>query len=425
MWFPRLEDAVAKARLPEGLVEQLWQAVGPDVQMSGPDGLLAQLSKAVLEKALDAELTEHLGYERGDAAGHGTGNSRNGTTPKKLHTESGSIDLEVPRDRVGTFHPLIVPKGTSRLDGFNERIISLYASGMTVRDIQAHLLDLYQVEVSPDLISRVTDAVHAEVKEWQARPLDRVYPVVWVDGLVCKVRDEGVVRNKCAYLVMAIDTEGRKVILGIWVQATEGAKFWLHVLNELRNRGVEDVLVLVCDGLTGLPEVAEKVWPQCWVQTCIVHLVRNCLAVCSYRDRKRVAADLKAIYRADGEQAAAAALDEVEETWGFKYPGIIRMWRSKWERVIPFLAFPPEIRKVVYTTNALESVNYQLRKVTRNRGHFPNDEALVKLLYLAIRKMERHGRRGMGGNRVYAWTQALNQFHIYFPGRLDIAPAIR
>lgn len=420
-----LEDAVAKVRFPTDLVDQLMDAVGPDIELNGPDGLLASLQKAVLERALDAELSEHLGYERGDAAGNGSGNSRNGTTPKTLHTETGSIDLEVPRDRAATFHPLIVPKGTTRLDGFNDRIISLYASGMTVRDIQGHLADMYQVEVSPDMISRVTDAVHAEVKEWQARPLDRVYPVIWVDAIVCKVREEGVVRNKSAYLVLAVDVEGRKQVLGIWVQATEGAKFWLHVLNELRNRGVEDVLVLVCDGLTGLPDVAETVWPAVWVQTCIVHLVRNSLALCSYKDRRRVAADLKAIYRADSEAAAAAALDEVEAAWAFKYPGIIRMWRDKWERVIPFLAFPVEIRKVVYTTNALESVNYQLRKVTRNRGHFPNDDALIKLLYLAIRKMERHGRRGMGGNSAYSWTQALNQFHIYFPGRLDVAQAIR
>lgn len=420
-----LEDAVAKVRFPTDLVDQLMDAVGPDIELNGPDGLLASLQKAVLERALDAELTEHLGYERGDAAGNGSGNSRNGTTPKTLHTETGSIDLEVPRDRAATFHPLIVPKGTTRLDGFNDRIISLYAAGMTVRDIQGHLADMYQVEVSPDMISRVTDAVHAQVKEWQARPLDRVYPVIWVDAIVCKVREEGVVRNKSAYLVLAVDVEGRKQVLGIWVQATEGAKFWLHVLNELRNRGVEDVLVLVCDGLTGLPDVAETVWPAVWVQTCIVHLVRNSLALCSYKDRRRVAADLKAIYRADSEAAAAAALDEVEAAWAFKYPGIIRMWRDKWERVIPFLAFPVEIRKVVYTTNALESVNYQLRKVTRNRGHFPNDDALIKLLYLAIRKMERHGRRGIGGNSAYSWTQALNQFHIYFPGRLDVAQAIR
>ena len=416
---------MAKVRFPTDLVDQLMDAVGPDIELNGPDGLLASLQKAVLERALDAELTEHLGYERGDAAGNGSGNSRNGTTPKTLHTETGSIDLEVPRDRAATFHPLIVPKGTTRLDGFNDRIISLYAAGMTVRDIQGHLADMYQVEVSPDMISRVTDAVHAQVKEWQARPLDRVYPVIWVDAIVCKVREEGVVRNKSAYLVLAVDVEGRKQVLGIWVQATEGAKFWLHVLNELRNRGVEDVLVLVCDGLTGLPDVAETVWPAVWVQTCIVHLVRNSLALCSYKDRRRVAADLKAIYRADSEAAAAAALDEVEAAWAFKYPGIIRMWRDKWERVIPFLAFPVEIRKVVYTTNALESVNYQLRKVTRNRGHFPNDDALIKLLYLAIRKMERHGRRGIGGNSAYSWTQALNQFHIYFPGRLDVAQAIR
>ena len=314
--------------------------------------------------------------------------------------------MEVPRDRAATFNPLIVPKGTTRLDGFNDRIISLYAAGMTVRDIQGHLADMYQVEVSPDMISRVTDAVHAEVKEWQARPLDRVYPVIWVDAIVCKVREEGVVRNKSAYLVLAVDVEGRKQVLGLWVQATEGAKFGLHVLNELRNRGVEDVLVLVCDGLTGLPDVAETVWPAVWVQTCIVHLVRNSLALCSYKDRisrrstgptrRRPRPPRSMRWRPPGRSSTRGSL----ECGGTSGSGSSRSWRFRWKS-----------GGLCTQTNALESVNYQLRKVTRNRGHFPNDDALIKLLYLAIRKMERHGRRGMGGNSAYSWTQALNQFH--------------
>jgi putative transposase len=408
-------------RVAPELVDQLLGQAGGKPDLLGPEGLIAGLTKAVLERALHAELTEHLGYERNDPAGAGSGNSRNGTTAKALHTEAGPMVLEVPRDRAGSFEPQIVRKGQTRLEGFNERIISLYASGMTTRDICAHLQEIYGAQVSPDLVSRVTDAVAAEVREWQSRPLDRVYPVIWLDAIVCKVRHEGVVRNKAAHLALGLAADGSKQVLGIWVETAEGAKFWLRVMNELRARGVEDVLVAVCDGLTGLPAAIEAVWPRAWVQTCVVHLIRNSLAFCSYTDRKAVARDLKAIYRADSEAAAAAAFDDVEATWGARYPGIIRLWRNSWERVIPFLAFPPEIRKVIYTTNAVESVNYQLRKVTRNRGHFPSDEALVKLLFLAIKKMERHGRRGLaGGNRAYSWKDALNQFHIYFPDRLDI-----
>jgi putative transposase len=260
---------------------------------------------------------------------------------------------------------------------------------MRGRYIRDSLAEIYGVDVSRDVITKVTDAVWDEVREWQSRPLDRVYPVVYLDALVCKVRDEGVVRNKAAHIALGVTMEGRREVLGIWIETTEGAKFWLRVMNQLRARGVEDVLVVVCDGLKGLPEAVEAVWPQTWVQTCIVHLVRASLNLVSYKDRRVVAAALKAIYRADGEAGAAAALDEFDEAWGSRYPAITRMWRDAWERVVPFLAFPPEIRKVIYTTNALESLNYQLRKVTRNRGHFPNDDALIKLLYLAVRNMEK------------------------------------
>jgi putative transposase len=402
------------------LVDELLADAGEDAEVLGPDGLISELTKKVLERALAAELTDYLGYDKNDVAGSNSGNSRNGTTPKTLHTENGSVQLDVPRDRAGTFEPKIVAKGQTRLEGLNERIIALYGGGMTVRDIRDHLAELYGVDVSRDLVSKVTDEVHAEVKEWQSRPLDRVYPVIYLDALVCKVRDEGVVRNKAAHLALGVDADGRKEVLGVWVETNEGAKFWLRVCNELRSRGVEDVLVVVCDGLKGLPQAIEAVWSQAWVQTCIVHLTRASLNLVSYKHRRAVAAALKSIYRADGEQAAAAALDVVEADWGKRYPGIVKMWRDAWEHVIPFLAFPPEIRKVIYTTNAIESVNYQLRKVTRNRGHFPNDDALIKLLYLAIRNMQKHGRGGMGGNRAYNWKQALNQFHIYFPDRLDI-----
>jgi putative transposase len=405
------------------LVEQLLAEAGSDAEVLGPDGLLAELTKNVLEAALDAELGDHLGYDKGDPAGRGSGNSRNGTSSKTVHGEHGSVRVAVPRDRNGTFEPQIVPKHTTRLAGLEERIVGMYAGGMTVRDIRDQLADIYGVDVSRDVITKVTDAVWPEVRDWQSRPLDRVYPVIYLDAIVCKVRDEGVVRNKSAHLALGIDVDGRKQVLGIWIETNEGAKFWLKILNELRARGVEDVLVLVCDGLKGLPEAVTAVWPRTWVQTCIVHLMRASLNLCSYKDRRRVAMALKAIYRAEGEDGAAAALEAFDADWGARYPGITRMWRDAWERVTPFLVFPPELRKIIYTTNAIESLNYQLRKVTRNRGHFPNDEALLKLLYLAVRNMEQKGRRGMGVSGTYSWKEALNQFHIFFPGRLDAACA--
>jgi putative transposase len=401
------------------LVDRLLAEAGDDVELLGPDGLLTELTKSVLERALGAELTDHLGYEAHDPAGRGSGNSRNGRSAKTVLTDVGAVDLEVPRDRAGTFDPKLVPKGSTRLAGFNERIISLYARGMTVREVQAHLREIYEVEVSPDLISTVTDAVLDELREWQNRPLDRVYPVVFLDALVCKVRDQGVVGNKAAYLAVGVDTDGVKHVLGIWIDTSEGAKFWLKIMSELRHRGVEDVIFVCCDGLKGLPEAVEAVWPQAIVQTCVVHLIRASLRYCSYKERKLVTAELKNIYRAVSETEAAAALDAFEDRFGDRYGGIVKLWRDSWEHIIPFLAFAPEIRYVLYTTNAIESINYQLRKITKNRGHFPNDDALMKLLYLGVRNIT--GRRpGNRGNSAAHWTAALNAFEIYFPDRIKL-----
>jgi putative transposase len=326
------------------------------LDIGGESGLLGQLMKSVLETALREELSDHLGYEHGDPAGRGSGNSRNGSTAKTLLTEAGPIELETPRDRAGTFNPRIVPKGQRRLDGIDKIVLGLYAKGMTTRDITDHLLEIYGVEVSPDLISKITDAVHAEVAEWQSRPLDRVYPVIFLDALVCKVRDGGSVKNKAAHLAVGVDCEGRKQVLGIWIETTEGAKFWLRVLNELKSRGVEDVLIVVCDGLIGLPEAITTVWPAATVQTCIVHLIRASLRWVNYKDRRRVAAALRGIYDAPTEASARDALDALADSnIAREYPGIIRRWREAWERVIPFFDFPPEVRKVIYTTD--ESVN--------------------------------------------------------------------
>lgn len=390
-------------------------------ELLGPDGLLSQVTKAVLERALAEELTDHLGYEKGDRAGWGSGNSRNGITPKRLHTEIGTLDLEVPRDRNVSFEPRIVPKGTSRLDGFNERIIALYARGMTVRDIRAHLAEIYDVDVSPDLISKVTDAVFEELEEWRNRPLDSVYPIVYIDALNVKIRD-GIVSNRPAYLAVGVDVSGYKQVLGLWIGKSEGegSKFWLAVLTELKNRGVSDVLIVCCDGLRGLPDSIEAVWPQAVVQTCVIHLLRGSFRFGSNDARKKIAQGLRPIYTAATLEAARAALDEFEVGIGTKYPAIVRLWRDSWETFTPFLAFPPEIRRVVYTTNMIESINYQLRKVTKNRGHFPNDRAALKLLYLAIRNITTT-RGGEAGTGTWGWTNCLNQLAIQFPGRLPIA----
>jgi putative transposase len=409
---PIVDEAMADALLARAEAE--------GVELLGPRGLLGQMTKAVLERALGEELTGHLGYGPHERAG--ASNSRNGTSPKRLITEAGTVELDVPRDRDGSFEPRIVPKGSRRIDGIDRLVISLYARGMTVRDIQDHLAEIYDVTVSPDLVSKITDGVLEEVREWQSRALDAVYPVVFLDAIVCKVRDQGTVRNKAAHLAVGVDVEGCKEVLGIWVERTEGAKFWLRVLNELRARGVEDVLIVVCDGLVGLPDAIEAVWPHATVQTCIVHLTRASLRWVNYKDRKHVARELRAIYAAPTETAAAEALDEFAAgDFGRRYPAIEKSWRAAWEQVIPFFAFPPEIRKVLYTTNMIESINYQLRKITKTRGSFPTDEALIKLLYLGCKDLGRTRRTKKNQGRAgYIWKTALNQLEIMYPDRLQL-----
>ena len=395
---------------PEILDELLAGYERPE-DLLGEEGLFRQLKKALLERALGAELSAHLGYEKGDSAGRGTGNSRNGYSSKTVLTDDGELELAIPRDRIGSFEPLIVPKGERRLDGFDDRIVSLYARGMTVREIQGHLQELYGVDVSPDLISRVTDAVLEEVRAWQTRPLDPLYPVVFFDALRVKIRDEGLVRNKAVYLALAITAEGDKEVLGLWIEQSEGAKFWLKVMNELKARGVGDILIAVVDGLTGFPDAIGAVFPQTTVQTCIVHLIRNSLAFVSWKDRKRVIPDIRAIYRAETVEAAMARLDEFEVKWGAQYPAIAPSWRRAWEHVVPMFAFPPAIRKMIYTTNAVESLHRSLRKIIKTRGSFPSDEAATKLLFLAIRNA------GIRWKRPIEWTAAMGQFAILFADR--------
>jgi putative transposase len=398
--------------------ELLGKAQAEGVELLGPDGLLSQVTKAVLERALAEEMTGHLGYDKHDPAGRGSGNSRNGTTPKTVLTEVGAVDLAVPRDRNGSFEPQIVRKGQTRLDGFNDRIIALYARGMTTRDIRAHLREMYDVDVSADLISRVTDAVVDELAEWQSRPLDAVYPVIFIDALMVKIRD-GVVASRPVYLAIGIDCEGGKQVLGLWVGPSTGesAKFWMSVLAELKSRGVADVCIVCCDGLTGLPDAIGVVWPQAVVQLCVVHLIRASLRYASRKYWVPLARDLRLIYTAPDEAAAAAALEALEAAWGDRYPAIIRVWRAHWEQFTPFLAFPPEVRRVIYTTNLIESMNARLRKVTRNRGQFPTEQAALKVLYLAVRNLADY-RSPNTGIRSSGWKQALQAFTIYFDGRI-------
>jgi putative transposase len=396
----------------EVLDELLAGCTTPD-DVLGEGGVFKQLKKALLERMLGAELTAHLGYERGDPSGRGSGNNRNGYSSKTVLTEEGSLELSIPRDRNGSFEPQIVPKGETRLDGFDDRIISLYARGLTVREIQGHLQELYGIEVSPDLISRVTDAVLDEVREWQSRPLDPLYPIIFFDALRVKIRDEGLVRNKAVYVALAITAEGEKEVLGLWIEQTEGAKFWLKVMNELKNRGVGDVLIAVVDGLKGFPEAIGTVFPQTIVQTCIVHLIRNSLAFVSWKDRKLLMPDLKAIYRAETAEAALARLDDFEAAWGRRYPAVGAAWRRAWEHVVPLFAFPKDIRKMIYTTNAVESLHRSLRKIIKTRGSFPSDEAALKLLFLALRNAGVHWRKPV------EWTAAMGQFAILFGDRFS------
>jgi putative transposase len=419
-------------------LDELLAAAGDgEVRLTGPGGFLPEMIARVLERGMSVELSDHLGYERGDPAGRGSPNSRNGSTPKTLATEVGDVPIDTPRDRAGTFEPRLVPKGARRLDGLDAMIVSLYAGGMTVRDIQAHLARTLGTELSADTISTITDAVLEEVKAWQSRPLDPVWPVVFLDALVVKVRDGGHVVNRAAHIAVGVDTDGVKHVLGIWVQAGEGAAFWAGVCAQLANRGVRDVLIACCDGLPGLPEAIEATWPHTVVQTCVVHLIRAANRYVSYNDRKAFCAALRRVYTAADADAAQTALLELAETpLGRKYPAAVAVWQRAWERFTPFLAFPPAVRRVIYTTNSIESLNYQLRKIIKNRGHFPNDDAVIKLLWLAIRDIEdkraraRDNDRGkpahqrsapprlVEGGLVHGWHAALNHLELLYPDRL-------
>jgi transposase-like protein len=377
------------------------------------------LKKAIVERALGAELTHHLGYAKGEQTPSDQPNHRNGTSPKTVLTDTGALNLAIPRDREGSFEPQLIPKGERRFKGFDEKIIAMYARGMTVREIQGYLLEMYAMEVSPEFISQVTEAVMAEVLEWQSRPLERLYPVVFFDALRVKIRDEGVVRNKAIYLALGVLPDGSREVLGLWIEQTEGAKFWMKVVNDLKSRGVEDILIAVVDGLKGFPEAIGAVFPQTTVQTCIVHLIRNSLDYASWKDRRAVAAELKAVYRAPSEAAAKAALEAFAQgPWGIKYPPIAPLWQRAWEHVIPFFAFPPEVRRVIYTTNAIESLHMRLRKIIKARGHFPSDEAALKLLWLALRNITADWSRGERD-----WKAAMNQFAVLYAERFQARAA--
>ena len=375
--------------------------------------------RALIERALGAELNHHLGYASGMTKPEGATNERNGSSGKTLLTEDGKLRVEIPRDRAGSFEPLLVPKHQRRFTGFDDKIVAMYARGMTVREIQAFLVEMYDTEVSPDFISTVTDAVLAEVMAWQSRPLDPMYPVVFFDALRVKIREDGVVRNKAIYLALGVQADGARDILGLWIENTEGAKFWMKVFNDLKTRGVGDILIAVTDGLKGMGEALGAVFPATTLQTCIVHLIRNSLDYASWKDRKALAAAIRPIYSAVSAEAAEAALDEFEQgTWGRKFPTVVAAWRRAWDRVIPFFAFPPEVRRVIYTTNAIESVNAQVRKIIKTRGHFPSDDAASKLIWLALRNITADW-----GRPVRHWKEAMNQFAVLyddrFTGRLD------
>lgn len=395
------------------LIDNLLKNYKKPEDLIGENGLLKQLTKQLLERAMAAEMTEHVGYDKHDAAGNNSGNSRNGKSAKTIKGTFGELALETPRDRNGTFEPQIIEKHQTRFTGFDENIISLYARGLSTREIQQHLEEIYHVEVSPGLVSIVTEAVLDEVKTWQNRQLDAVYPIMYLDAIQFKVRDNGHVKNKAIYLAIGVTIEGYKEVLGLWIAQTEGAKFWLQVVTELKNRGVTDIFIACVDGLKGFPEAIESVFPQTEVQLCIVHLVRHSLNFVGWKQRKEVAADLKLIYRAATEAEAERQLTEFSLKWDAKFPMIAKSWRSNWTRVIPLFAHPPEIRKVIYTTNAIESLNMSLRKVTKARGSFPNDEAVSKLLYLALRNIAKKWTMP-----VHAWKDALNRFAIIYENRL-------
>ena len=400
--------------LQDQLLDELLEGANPE-DIKGPDGLIQQLVGRLMTRALSGEMTAHLGYEEAQAPPPEQSNRRNGTSPKTVHTKHGDVKIEVPRDREGTFEPELIPKHQRRFEGFDDKIISMYGRGMSTRDIRDHLEEIYSVDVSPDLISRVTDSIADELKAWHNRPLDAVYLVVYLDAMVVKIRDKGVVTNKSVYLAIGVGATGQKEVLGIWIQHTEGAKFWLSILTQLRQRGVQDILVLCADGLKGMGEAVEATFPQTVFQTCIVHMIRSSVRFVPWKERKAVCADLKAVYGADNLEDAEAALDAFEAKWGQRFPMVGEAWRRRWHEVTPFLDYPPELRKVIYTTNAIEAANRQVRKAIKSRGHFPSDEAATKLIYLALR----NASNKWGASRW--WGQALLQFAIHFKDRLPQA----
>ena len=397
--------------LDKELIDKLLVGYKGPEDLTGENGLLKQLTKALVERALAAELTTHLGYEKHAAEGRHSGNSRNGASSKRLKGEFGTVEIAVPRDRAGSFEPLLVPKGTTRFTGFDDKILSLYARGMTTREIQGHLEEMYQVEVSPTLISNVTEAVIEEVKAWQSRLLEPVYPIVYLDALVVKMRTEGRVENRAVYVAIGITMEGQKEVLGLWTSANEGAKFWLQVLTELKNRGVEDVFIACVDGLKGFPQAIETVYPKTTVQLCIVHMVRASLNYVNWKERKQVAADLKSIYRAATVEEAERQLEMFAARWDQKYPTISAMWRRNWLGIIPFFQFPAEIRKIVYTTNAVESLNMSLRKAIKTRGAFPSEDAALKVMYLALKNL------AAKWHTIQGWKEALQRFALLWEAR--------
>lgn len=405
-------NETTRTRIKQEVLDELLKHVGKPEELLGANGLLQQVKGALMERLLEAEMSAHLGYDRNEPKGRRSGNSRNGHTTKTVTTESGPVEVRIPRDRNGSFEPKVIPKHSRRLDGFDEKVLSMYARGMSTRDIQGHLRELYGTDVSPDLISRVTDAVVEEMQEWQSRRLEAIYPVLFLDALYVSVRDGAAVTKKAVYVALGMGLDGRREVLGFWIDAAEGARFWLGVLTDLKNRGVEDVFFVCCDGLSGFPQAIEAAFPKAVVQTCIVHMIRASLRYVSSVDRKAVVAALKPIYTAQGPDGARQALDALEARWGAKYPSIGKLWRSRWAEVVPFLAYPLDVRRMLYTTNAIESLNSQLRRVLRPKGSLPTDEAISKLLYLALKYAQRKW------NAQKYWREALAHFAIMFEDRL-------
>lgn len=416
-----MTDGLAERVLDEATLDALMERVDAEgLELLGPGGVLTSLTSRIMNRALDAELTDHLGYERGDPAGAGSGNNRNGHSSKTVLTDAGAVPIRVPRDRNGEFEPTLVPKHQRRISEFNDLVCGLLGRGMSTRDICDQMADTYGVEMSPTLVSRITDEIMSEVNEWRNRTIDPIYPVVYMDAIVIKVRTDGRVTNRPCYMALGINLDGEKDVLGMWIgDGSEGAKYWLSVCTELQHRGLEDILIVCVDGLTGFGDAIETVWPQATVQTCVVHLIRGSIRYCGYQNRKAVARALKPMYRAVNADAAREALHEFDAEWGDRYPAITQLWERNWDRFVPFLDFDPAIRKIIYTTNAIESMNYQLRKVTKARGSFPTEDAVYKILYLALGNIGTH-RGGPLGTNTQGWQRALNAFAIAYPGRINL-----